>query len=150
MFSLEGQLGFDALFHFTPFQFIIDSTGYLKLKAGDEQLSIYVGMTLSGPSPWHALGKATIEVLGFKQSISFDNTPRFGSAAFPGVSSPRSRAATTSVSVMICPATTAMTRSSVSVAAAGLQKTNINKQPRKHEIAKPTFFRAFACQAEAR
>jgi hypothetical protein len=39
-------------------------------------MGVSLKMTFSGPTPWHARGKATIKILFFKVSVSFDR--RFG------------------------------------------------------------------------
>lgn len=72
-FSVDGHLGFDALFHFNPFSFIADLSASVALRMnGAVLLSVALEMTLTGPSPWHIWGKAQFSVLFFKQTISFD------------------------------------------------------------------------------
>jgi hypothetical protein len=72
-FSVEGHLGFDALFHFSPFSFIADLSASVALRMdGTILMSVALDMTLSGPSPWHVRGTAQFSVLFFTQSISFD------------------------------------------------------------------------------
>lgn len=75
-FSLAGYFGFDALFQFSPsFQFIADLEGGVALKVGSESLmSVQMSVTLSGPSPWHAVGRAEFKILWFKKSVDFDET----------------------------------------------------------------------------
>jgi hypothetical protein len=78
-FSIEGLLGFDALFHARPFRFTADLRARLALKRGDTVLmSVDVAVTLSGVAPWRVQGDATFQVLFVKASIHFDRT--FGSA----------------------------------------------------------------------
>jgi Family of unknown function (DUF6603) len=72
-FSVEGHLGFDALFQFSPFQFVVDIKAGITLKwHGRTLLGIDLELTLAGPSPWHAHGKATFKIWRFSKSVSFD------------------------------------------------------------------------------
>jgi hypothetical protein len=74
-FSVEGMLYFDALFRFDPFSFLAEMGGSLALKQGSRTImGVSVDVTLSGPNPWHAAGRATFSILGFKASIGFDTT----------------------------------------------------------------------------
>ena len=81
-FSVEGHLGFDALFTFSPFSFIVDISAGVTLKwHGHTLFGVTLDLTLSGPSPWRASGKATFEIWWFSKSVSFDHT--FGDDAPP-------------------------------------------------------------------
>lgn len=72
-FSLEGFLGFDVLFQFEPFQFIADLSAGVALRYEEHILmSIYLDATLSGPTPWHAYGTASFQILFFKVAIPFN------------------------------------------------------------------------------
>ena len=74
-FALQGTLGFDTFLQFNPFGFIADMAADLALKRGTSTLlMVNVAMTLSGPSPWHARGRATFEVLFIKFTVAFDVT----------------------------------------------------------------------------
>jgi Family of unknown function (DUF6603) len=74
-FSVEGHLGFDALFTFSPFSFIVDIRAGVTLKwHGHTLFGVTLELTLSGPSPWRASGKATFEIWWFSKSVSFDHT----------------------------------------------------------------------------
>lgn len=74
-FSVDGHLGFDALFQFSPFAFVVDITAGVTLKwHGRTLLGVELALTLSGPSPWHARGKATFKIWRFSKSVSFDRT----------------------------------------------------------------------------
>jgi hypothetical protein len=76
-FTLAGFLGFDALFQFTPFHFIVDVGAMVALKRGESVLmGVALEMTLAGPTPWHVKGAATFKLFFFKVSIRFDH--RFG------------------------------------------------------------------------
>lgn len=79
-FSVEGMLAFDVLFQLHPFAFLADMQGSLALKRGSRTLmGVSIKVALSGPSPWHARGTATFEILMFSGTVSFDVT--FGSRA---------------------------------------------------------------------
>jgi len=74
-FSIQGLLYFDALFRFDPFAFVVDIGGTLALKRGSRTLmGVSVDVTLSGPRPWHAAGRATFRILFVKASVRFDTT----------------------------------------------------------------------------
>jgi hypothetical protein len=72
-FSVEGYLGFDALFQFSPFMFIVDIRAGITLKwHGRTLCGVDLEFTLSGPSPWHARGRAKFKIWRFSKSVSFD------------------------------------------------------------------------------
>jgi len=78
IFNVYGFLALDALIQFEPFQFVVDIAGMVAVRTGSSVLfSIRLQMTLSGPSPWHAKGKASFEI-GFiitvTISVRFDIT----------------------------------------------------------------------------
>ena len=74
-FTVEGGLGFDALFQFSPFSFVVDLKAGVTLKwHGRTLFGVDLEFTLSGPSPWHARGKATFKIWRFSKSVSFDRT----------------------------------------------------------------------------
>jgi hypothetical protein len=86
-FTLAGFLGFDALFQFSPFQFIADIGAMVALKRGSSVLmSVSLDISLSGPTPWHVWGKATFKIFFFKVSIHFDH--RFGHEEPPPLPAP--------------------------------------------------------------
>ncbi len=73
-FNIDGWLGFNALITYSPFSFIVDFTAGLALRSGTSVLmGISVNGTLSGPTPWHAEGEASISILFFSISahVSF-------------------------------------------------------------------------------
>ncbi len=73
--SIEGHIGFDALFQFNPFYFIIEISASFKLRAlGMDILSVRVRMSLEGPTPWRARGTGSISFLFFSISADFDKT----------------------------------------------------------------------------
>ncbi|MGH7577473.1 MAG: DUF6603 domain-containing protein [Longimicrobiales bacterium] len=72
-FSVEGYLGFDSLFQFEPFMFVVDIRAGITLKwHGRTLCGVDLELTLSGPSPWHARGRATFKIWRFSKSVSFD------------------------------------------------------------------------------
>lgn len=86
-FTLEGYLYFDALFQFSPFQFVADMGAGVALKwQGRTLLSVQLELTLSGPSQWRAKGKATFKIWVFSKSVNFDKT--FGPQQAPPVLPP--------------------------------------------------------------
>ncbi len=74
-FGIQGHLGFDALFQFSPFHFIVNANVSLSLKvAGLDLLSVRVDLNLEGPTPWHAFGTGHVSLLFFDISADFDVT----------------------------------------------------------------------------
>lgn len=72
---IEGNIGFDALFQFSPFYFIIQVSASFKLSAaGIDILSVRVRMSLEGPTPWRAKGTGSVSILFFEISADFDVT----------------------------------------------------------------------------
>jgi hypothetical protein len=72
-FSIHGWIGFDALFIFSPFSFVIDfSAGLDVAYDGDSLCSIHVDGMLAGPSPWHVHGDASFHILFIDVSASVD------------------------------------------------------------------------------
>ena len=68
-------MGFDALFRFSPFQFIAEIEAGVTLKwHGRTLLGVDLDLLLSGPSPWHAHGTATFRHPRFSKSVGFDRT----------------------------------------------------------------------------
>ena len=73
--SIEGQFGFDALFQFSPFYFIVAVSGSVALKVfGMGVFSIRLQLSLEGPTPWRAKGSGTLTLLFFEVSADFDKT----------------------------------------------------------------------------
>jgi len=71
--GLHGWLGFDALFVFDPFSFVVDiSAGVDLVVGGSTVMTIHLNATLSGPTPWHANGNASIDCFFFSISVPFD------------------------------------------------------------------------------
>ena len=72
--SLDGWLGFDALFEFQPrFRFTVDLRAGVAIKFKSFKLaSVELEMTFSGPGRWEASGKVTFSILWWDISKSFD------------------------------------------------------------------------------
>jgi hypothetical protein len=74
-FAVHGYIGFDALFIFSPFSFEIDfSAGFDIIYEGATLAGINLDALLSGPTPWHLHGDATLTFLFFSVSASIDLT----------------------------------------------------------------------------
>ena len=70
-YSVEGHLGFDALFHFSPFSMAVNLAATMTLRRNSKVMfGVQVYASLAGPTPWSARGTATFTIL--KQDISFD------------------------------------------------------------------------------
>jgi len=71
--SIEGHIGFDALFRFSPFYFIVEISASVSLKVfGMGVFSINLHFTLEGTSPWRAKGEGSISFFFFDVSADFD------------------------------------------------------------------------------
>jgi hypothetical protein len=74
-FGVVGFLSFDALVQLRPLSFVVDIAGSVAVKSGSSTiLSLTLKLTLSGPEPWRARGRASFSILFFDVSISFDVT----------------------------------------------------------------------------
>jgi hypothetical protein len=86
-FSIAGFLSFDALVTLAPLAFVVDIAAKLAVKAGGRTiLSVSLALTLSGPRPWHARGRASFSILFFDVSFGFDVT--IGDDAAPVLPAP--------------------------------------------------------------
>jgi hypothetical protein len=73
--SVEGHLGFDALFQFSPFRFVIEISFSVSLKVfGLGLFGIRVRFALEGPSAWRARGTGSISFFFFSIEVDFDIT----------------------------------------------------------------------------
>lgn len=73
--SIEGHIGFDALFQISPFHFIVEISAGVSLKVfGAGVFGINLHFTLEGTSPWRARGTGSISFLFFEVSADFDVT----------------------------------------------------------------------------
>ena len=86
-FSFDGYLGFDALFQFSPFAFVVDLAAGIALRYhGRLLMGIHFEGRLSGPTPWQIQGKATIKIWFFKVTVDFKR--QFGPDVPPPVPAP--------------------------------------------------------------
>lgn len=73
IFEVIGQLGFDALIQFEPFGLIASFEAMVMVKAsGQVLMGIRLQVNLTGPSPWHAWGKAELTFLFIRVTAEFD------------------------------------------------------------------------------
>lgn len=74
-FSINGWIGFDVLFIFIPFSFRTDFSAGVAIRRGQTLLAgVHLDATLTGPSPFHAWGEASISILFITASVPFDAT----------------------------------------------------------------------------
>ncbi len=74
-FNIEGHLGFDALFQFSPFYFIIAISASLGVKVfGVGVFSVRMRGQLEGTSPWHIEGEGSISLLFWDIDVPFSHT----------------------------------------------------------------------------
>jgi hypothetical protein len=74
-FNVYGFLGYDVLFQFDPFRFVAKLSGGIALRRHSSVIAgVNISATLSGPTPWDARGKATLELLFFSISVGFHAT----------------------------------------------------------------------------
>ena len=75
VFSVEGHLGFDALFQFSPFYFIITFSSSMEVKVfGAGLFSVRIRGELEGTSPWHVEGEGSISILFWDIDVPFSHT----------------------------------------------------------------------------
>lgn len=73
--NIQGHIGYDALFQFSPFYFIVQVSASLSVKVfGIGLFSVSVRMSLEGPTPYRAKGTGTISILFFDFDVDFDET----------------------------------------------------------------------------
>jgi hypothetical protein len=73
--SVEGHIGFDALFQFNPFSFITEISASVEVKLfGAGLFSISLQFSLEGPTPWRATGYGKIKFLFWSMKVTFDFT----------------------------------------------------------------------------
>jgi len=74
-FNVHGWLGFDALCERHPLSFTFDLSAGVDLRHGTDVLaSVHLDGQLSGPSPWHIAGEASLSLLFFDVTVHFDKT----------------------------------------------------------------------------
>lgn len=74
-FGITGYAGFDALFQFDPFMFMLAIEAGVSVVCGSwKLLSIDLSLSLSGPAPWNAKGNAKFWFLFVPVKIGFNIT----------------------------------------------------------------------------
>ena len=74
-FNVHGWLGFDALCERHPLAFTFDLSAGVDLRHGTDVLaSVHLDGHLSGPTPWHIAGEASLSLLFFDVTVHFDKT----------------------------------------------------------------------------
>jgi hypothetical protein len=64
-FSVTGEVGFDALFHFHPFSFLVDVEAGVSVHGPlGFSASVHFDGHLSGPDPYHAWGELVVHCFG--------------------------------------------------------------------------------------
>ena len=73
--SVEGSSGFDALIQFSPFHFIAEiSTEFCVKVFGVGVWGVGIDVQVSGPTPWHVHGTASLSFFFFSIDIGIDFT----------------------------------------------------------------------------
>lgn len=73
--KLDGELGFDALFRFSPFEFVVEVSGSMSFKVfGVGLFSIRLELTLEGPTPYRARGRGKVSLWLVSFSANFNVT----------------------------------------------------------------------------
>ena len=73
--SVSGSSGFDALIQFSPFHFIAEiSTQFSVQVFGVGVYGVGIDVSLSGPTPWHVHGTASLSFFFFSIDIGIDVT----------------------------------------------------------------------------
>jgi len=73
--SVEGSSGFDALIQFSPFHFIAEVSAQFAIKVfGIGVYGVGIDVSLSGPTPWHVHGTASLSFFFFSIDIGIDFT----------------------------------------------------------------------------
>ena len=74
-FNIKGFVSFDCLIHLLPLSLLADLAADMAFRHGDSVLaSVHLEASLSGPSPWHIWGKASLSLWLFDVSVPFDVT----------------------------------------------------------------------------
>jgi hypothetical protein len=74
-FNIYGFIGYDLLVQFKPVHFVATIAAGIALREGTSVIAgISVRGELSGPAPWNVNGDASLEILFFEISVSFNET----------------------------------------------------------------------------
>jgi hypothetical protein len=73
--GLLAYAGFDALFQFKPFHFIVTISAGAEISyKGNALLGVGLSLDLSGPGIWNAKGLASVTIICFDVKVDFDKT----------------------------------------------------------------------------
>jgi uncharacterized protein DUF6603 len=74
--GLRGHLGFDVLIQWRPqLAFIADMSAGIAVEVfGETLLAVNFDLRLEGPTPWHAVGRGSVDLFIFSASFDFDET----------------------------------------------------------------------------
>lgn len=75
---LDGHLGFDVLFVFSPFSFTASISAGVRISFHGVGFGITLRGSLSGPTPWHVKGRVCVSVLWWDACLPID--VKFGRA----------------------------------------------------------------------
>ena len=83
-FNVHGWLGFDALVEWNPFAFTFDLSAGVELRHHTSVIaSVHLEGHVSGTSPWHVSGEASISCWFFDISVHFDKSWGSSATALP-------------------------------------------------------------------
>ncbi len=75
VFAIDGELGLDALFQFSPFYFIVTFSASMGVKVfGVGVFSVRIRGQLEGVTPWHVEGSGSISLLFWDIDVPFSHT----------------------------------------------------------------------------
>jgi len=69
---LDGHLGFDALFIFSPFSFVASFSAGVSVSFHGVGLGVGLHGSISGPTPWHVSAQACVSVLFWDACLPID------------------------------------------------------------------------------
>jgi Family of unknown function (DUF6603) len=73
--NVQGHVGFDALFQFSPFYFVIEFSASFSVNVfGFGLYSIGISGCLEGPNPWHVKGHGSFPILFWDVDVPIDVT----------------------------------------------------------------------------
>jgi hypothetical protein len=70
--NLDGHLGFDALFVFSPFSFVAGFSAGVRVSFHGVGLGVGLHGSISGPTPWHVSASACVSVLFWDACLPID------------------------------------------------------------------------------
>src|SRR6266545_578112 len=70
--DLNGHLGFDALFVFSPFSFVASFSAGVSVSFHGVGLGVGLNGSISGPTPWHVSAEACVSILFWDACLPID------------------------------------------------------------------------------